>query len=61
MRFILADLRRRHNALWIHLTYLEPFGTPTWAVWIYADGKLDRELSRSSSKWVALWRAWRVK
>ncbi len=64
MNMIMRHLKRKHDALYVHLVWMEPFGHPTWCVWITPSTTipnriepLQRELSRSSSKWVALFKA----
>ena len=64
MKMIMRHLKRKHDALYVHLVWMEPFGHPTWCVWIIPSTTipnriepLQRELSRSSSKWVALFKA----
>lgn len=58
---ILGHIKRKHNALYAMLVWMEPFGTETWCVWIRPwKGQDMKELSRSTSKWRALWKACKV-
>jgi hypothetical protein len=64
MKMIMCHLKRKHDALYAQLVWMEPFGDSTWCVWIVPSKgipnriePLQRELARSSSKWVALFRA----
>jgi hypothetical protein len=51
--FLARRAKQRANALWIMLVWMEPFGQETWCVWTND----NRELARSKSRLVALWKA----
>jgi len=66
MKYIMRHLKRKHDALYAQLVWMEPFGISMWCVWIWvlpSKGTPNRieplrhELARSSSKWVALFTA----
>jgi len=62
MHSIMRHLKRKHGALYTQLVWMEPMGAPTWCVWvtphnIYPKPNFSYELSRSSSKWMALYKA----
>ena len=58
MKVILRHLKRKHNALWVSLVWMEPFGYSTWCVWVSPlYPKKQYELSRSTFLWSALWKA----
>jgi hypothetical protein len=54
MLWIMRRVKRRHNALWVQLVWMEPFGYSTWCVWVHPHKGEQHELARSSSKWAAL-------
>ena len=59
---IMRRIKRQHNALWVDVKWVEPWGHATWAVFIREfPGARDRKLSRSRSMLVALWRAYWTK
>lgn len=58
--WIMRRLKKKHNALWASLVWMEPLGSPTWAVWVHLQGKGDVELARASSRWTALFMALNV-
>lgn len=56
---IMRRIKRRHDAIWVNVRWLEPWGCGTWAV--CAKGfapSPERELSRSRFLLVALWLAY---
>lgn len=55
LRLLMARAKRVHDVYWVQLVWMEPFGASTWCVWDCN----NRELSRSSSMWCALWDAGR--
>jgi hypothetical protein len=57
MRRLMERAKRKHNMLWVSLVWMEPWGQSTWCVWGHPHGGKDTELARSTSLWVALWRA----
>lgn len=56
MRILLARLRRRHDAYWVAVRYMEPYGVPTFAICVVGDG-FDYELTRHRWRWRAIWMA----
>jgi len=58
MKMIMRHLKRKHDALYTQLIWMEPFGESTWTVWVTPFRNCpEYELSRSPSKWVALFKA----
>ncbi len=62
MKMIMRHLKRKHDVLNVQLIWMEPFGSSTWTVWVTPHGGYPRytsnyELSRSSSMWMALFKA----
>ncbi len=59
--WLMRRIKRKHNALWVDVRWLEPFGAETWAVCVEGfpepAAHYRSELSRSRSLFVALWRA----
>ncbi len=53
---IMRRIKRRHDAIWVDVRWLEPLGFNTWAVCVkgFAPSP-ERELARSRSLLVALW------
>jgi hypothetical protein len=50
-------LKRKHNALWVQLVWMEPFGYSTWCVWVKPTKGEEVEIGRGGSKWGALFMA----
>jgi hypothetical protein len=58
MKMIMRHLKQKHEAIYIQLIWAEPFGVSTWIVSVHPFRKCpEYELSRSPSKWVALFKA----
>jgi hypothetical protein len=53
LRWLAERAKRKHNAYWVQIVWMEPMGASTWCVW----DNNGRELSRSPSLWRALWEA----
>lgn len=63
-RFLAARVRRAHRtkeqcAIWVDCCYMEPYGSPTWAVRVHHGFLGDYEAGRSCWLWLALMRAWK--
>ncbi len=57
MKLIMRHLKRKHDALYVQLVWMEPFGNSTWCVWITPVNGNDYGIGRSSSKWLAFYEA----
>jgi hypothetical protein len=58
MKMIMRHLKRKHDATSIQLIWAEPFGVSRWIVSVTPFRVCpEYELSRSPSKWVALFKA----
>lgn len=58
MKMIMRHLKQKHDAISIQLIWAEPFGVSTWIVCVTPFRVCpEYELSRSPSKWVALFKA----
>lgn len=53
-------IKRKYDALWVDLSFMTPFGSPTWAVRVKPVDGDDFQLARARHPIVALWKAWRA-